>query len=99
VLLLEVVKYSTEIQMEAGMSKLLKLFPPKYTVAFGLDPNSPLPLVTKQGTLMCKIIQATRSPGVNRCGLILPDSQKFYLPYTSPKAKLHLPTPWLTAPC
>jgi len=91
--------------MEVGMNKLLKLFPPKYTVAFrldqniyGLDPNSPLPLITKQWTLMGMIIQATRSTGVNKCGLTLPDRQKFYFPYTSPQEKLHLPTPWLTAP-
>jgi len=84
--------------MEVGMNKLLKLFPPKYTVTFRLDPNSPLPLVTKQGTLMGMIIQATRSPGVNNCGLTLPDRQKFYFSYTYPQVKLHLPILWLTAP-
>jgi len=52
----------------------------------------------KQGALMGMIIQATRSPGVNKCGLTLPDRQKFYFPYTSPQEKLHPPTPWLTAP-
>jgi hypothetical protein len=49
-LLPEAVKYSTEkVRMEVGIGKLLKLFPPYYTMPFrmdqnlkGLDPNSPL---------------------------------------------------------
>jgi hypothetical protein len=37
-LLLEVVKYRKNMK-EVGMNKLLKLFPPKYTVAFRREQN------------------------------------------------------------
>lgn len=39
-LLPEAVKYSTEkIRIKVGIGKLLKLFPPNYTVPFRMDQN------------------------------------------------------------